>query len=884
MPHIRKILRPGMSMKLYFWIIAWQGSLLFLFNQALAQQAPYHGQPVQLPAVIQAEDFDLGGEGVAFHVAVPAIPGEDPYRYTVVPISPTTDTSGGYDVHLRPDDWLEYTVEVPETGIYEFRARLRNSWGYFELSLDGEDLTGEVLYFPDFVKEWSTGTKQPLVLPAGIHTLRLTIKYWQSNDGGTATVNWIDLRKGTSVRPADYLAGIDVPGFTDGPGLTAQFSTNITGMDVDAEGNVYLADAGNFRIRKISPTGLVTTLAGDGMQGWMDGPGSTARFHDLTAWGNSLVVEGSGTVYVLDRPPGTNTVRRISPDGTVSTYYQVKQEQSSTFEDIAVGHAEGDLLLVEYRPGAIPAPSSTACLRLAQHLSVSTLFWTGPKSGGGPSGWIQDLSVDNNGNFVYSAMTEFDHGQIRWRTASGEETLLFDRYSWTNCEWVRNAAVTSAGDIYFIAQDIPPGGQRCEGLSILRLKPMEEEPSLIYQNPALGKLALEDDGTVYTMEGNRLIRLSATPSFGLALRIDGGGTATASPPGPLFLPGTAVHVTAQPSEGWTFHSWEGDRLGTIPELDVIMTNHFIIRPLFVTTVQTPATNGFVLREPDLEFYPYQQRLNLTAQPDEGFEFIRWSDGSTNAVREFNVDDPLTLAPVFSALPSYTVTASVLGGVGGIVTAQPVGPEYYRDTVVRFNARPVPGYIFQVWLDGNLSNPRTHSVQSDTALFAVFEPGEGTAPQLTSTPPAIVTKAAGSSLTLRTTVEGSDPLECQWYHNGVPMPGATSFELTLTNLQADAGGVYRLVVDNGLGNVAHETEVTVLPSTRLDALWWDNYLRFQINIRGEENRSFRIFASPNLQDWTLLTTVTNLTGHSLFYDTTENRPAMRFYKAEPLEMP
>ncbi len=423
---------------------------------------------------------------------------------------------------------------------------------------------------------------------------------------------------------------------------------------------------------------------------------------------------------------------------------------------------------------------------------------------------------------------------------------------------------------------------------VLQLSPVKD-PTLVYRNPALGKLAVSDSGTIYTMEGNRLIQLDATAGYALALVTDGatipyyrteagGGTASANPPGPLMLPGTTVHVTAQPSEGWTFLTWEGDRSDTTPELDIVMTNHLTLKPIFVTTGRTPSTNGLVLREPDQEFYHYRDRLKLTAQPDEGFEFVRWSDGSTNAVREFNVNDPVTWFPIFSALPRYTVTASVLGGEGGAVVMQPEGPDYLRDTVVHLSARPVPGYVFQVWLDNNLSNPRTISVQSNTTLFAVFAPGQGISPHFTSTPPSRVERATGTTLTLRAEAEGSTPLDCQWYHQGAILPGATSPELTVTNLQAGDAGVYRLVVDNGLGSATHETEVIVSTLT-IDAIRWDEQLGLQFSLSGETNRVFRIYFSSDLQAWNLLTTVTNLTGTYMFHDPTEPRPATRFYKAE-----
>ena len=73
-------------------------------------------------------------------------------------------------------------------------------------------------------------------------------------------------------------AGNGEAGFSDGTGSAARFN-NPAGIALDPSGNVYVADNGNHRIRKITPAGVVTTLAGDGYWGATDGPGSSARLN-----------------------------------------------------------------------------------------------------------------------------------------------------------------------------------------------------------------------------------------------------------------------------------------------------------------------------------------------------------------------------------------------------------------------------------------------------------------------------------------------------------------------------------------------------------------------------------------------------------------------------
>jgi sugar lactone lactonase YvrE len=94
---------------------------------------------------------------------------------------------------------------------------------------------------------------------------------------------------------------------------TARFK-NPWGIAVDSSGNLYVADTGNNVIRKVTPAGLVTTLAGTtGVAGSIDGTGSQARFSSPT----SLVVGADGNLYVLDR--GSHTVRKVTPAGEVTT-------------------------------------------------------------------------------------------------------------------------------------------------------------------------------------------------------------------------------------------------------------------------------------------------------------------------------------------------------------------------------------------------------------------------------------------------------------------------------------------------------------------------------------------------------------------------------------
>ena len=101
------------------------------------------------------------------------------------------------------------------------------------------------------------------------------------------------------------VAGTGIPGSADGTGAAASFSAP-QGITVDNAGNLYVADGGNDLIRKISPAGVVTTIAGSGNQGASNGTGTSASF----AGPDGLVVDASGNnLYVADT--FNNLIRKI---------------------------------------------------------------------------------------------------------------------------------------------------------------------------------------------------------------------------------------------------------------------------------------------------------------------------------------------------------------------------------------------------------------------------------------------------------------------------------------------------------------------------------------------------------------------------------------------
>ena len=113
-------------------------------------------------------------------------------------------------------------------------------------------------------------------------------------------------------------------GSADGTGFAARFYYP-KDLDFDGNGNMYVADSGNNTIRKVTPAGVVTTIAGTaGASGTADGIGANARFFVPSG---IAVNRSTGMMYVVDS--GNETVRRISPEGTVITLAGVPGSRGS---------------------------------------------------------------------------------------------------------------------------------------------------------------------------------------------------------------------------------------------------------------------------------------------------------------------------------------------------------------------------------------------------------------------------------------------------------------------------------------------------------------------------------------------------------------------------
>ncbi len=213
-------------------------------------------------------------------------------------------------------------------------------------------------------------------------------------------------------------------GSADGTGSAARFNQP-GGLALDATGNLFVADTGNATIRKITPTGVVTTLAGDTTaRGNVDGTGSAARFNHPIG----LAVDSVGNLYVADT--FTDTVRKITPAGAVSTLVGTNTVTGST-------DGSGPAARFNRPSGVTVDPNGTVYVadtgnntvrKITADSSVTTLAGlpgvAGSTDGAGSAAFFSqptNLAIDTNG-ILYVADT--GNALIRRVTSSGVVSLL----------------------------------------------------------------------------------------------------------------------------------------------------------------------------------------------------------------------------------------------------------------------------------------------------------------------------------------------------------------------------------------------------------------------------------------------------------------------------
>jgi sugar lactone lactonase YvrE len=210
------------------------------------------------------------------------------------------------------------------------------------------------------------------------------------------------IRKVTTQGVATTLAGNGSTSYADGTG-TAAMINNPSGLAIDAQDNIYFGECGGHRIRKITPGGVVSTLAGNGSAGYLDGTGTNAVIN--APFG--LYLDPQGSLYFAER--GNNRIRKMSPSGVVTTFagcgvagFLDGLGTSSAFKspEGIIGDSNGTFYVADRQGNRIR--------KISPNGWVTTLAGNGgttSEDGTGVNGGVYDpygLAIDSQGNLYVS--------------------------------------------------------------------------------------------------------------------------------------------------------------------------------------------------------------------------------------------------------------------------------------------------------------------------------------------------------------------------------------------------------------------------------------------------------------------------------------------------
>lgn len=196
------------------------------------EQQPYGGTPWTIPGRIEAENYDTGGQGIAYNDTDSGNNG-GAYRSEDVDIEGTSDTGGGYNVGWTAGgEWLEYTVNVANSGTYDLAVRVASldMGGTLHMEVDGANVSGALSFAATGGwQTWTTVTTTGIPLTAGQHVLRLAL------DSSGFNVNWVEW---TQASPPTQT---DIPGIvTSNAGAFNNGETKSWDVNVTQTGNYRL--------------------------------------------------------------------------------------------------------------------------------------------------------------------------------------------------------------------------------------------------------------------------------------------------------------------------------------------------------------------------------------------------------------------------------------------------------------------------------------------------------------------------------------------------------------------------------------------------------------------------------------------------------------------
>jgi hypothetical protein len=280
-------------------------TVLFQARSASAAPTPYGGTRWAVPGTIQAENYDNGGEGMAYHDTTAGNTG-GAYRADGVDLEGSTE--GGYNIGWAvAGEWLNYSINVPTAGTYDIQVRVASNGGggTFHFNLDQTNISG-AMSIPNTGgwQNWQTVTKTGVYFAAGDHLLGLGMD-GNGATGGIGNFNWIQITGGGGpTGPVCFYADINYTGsaFCSGAGsfgsVPSGWNDRVSSVKVQAGYKAELFADGNL-------TGAVLALTAN--EPWL----GNRNFNDLmssyrisvvdngTFWGDTSSIPAASNVLML---------------------------------------------------------------------------------------------------------------------------------------------------------------------------------------------------------------------------------------------------------------------------------------------------------------------------------------------------------------------------------------------------------------------------------------------------------------------------------------------------------------------------------------------------------------------------------------------------------
>jgi sugar lactone lactonase YvrE len=662
------------------------------------------------------------------------------------------------------------------------------------------------------------------------------------------------IRQITSGGAVSTLAGSPgTNGATDGTGGGA-FFYQPQGVALDNAGNIYVGDTGNQTIRKVTPAGMVTTLAGSpGIYGSTNATGTNANF-----WApQGLACDSAANVYVADSL--NNVIRQITPAGIVTTLAGTAgtigsadgtNNTSFWLPQSVAADTNGNLYVADSANGTIRQIAPGAVVTTVAG-SASTGAANGPGMGArfnGPAG----AAIDSAGN-IYVADSE--NGTIRMVTSSGAvSTLAGAAGIFGNSDGPgfsarfygpQAAAVDLSGNIYVA----DTANHTIRKITSGVVSTLAGSPGVSGVDDGTGSgarfnfpqaLSVDLSGNLYVADTwNHTLR-KVTPS--------GVVTTIAGVPGSYGdIDGTSAGDGTNTARFYCPSGLTVDAAGNIYVADT--RNHIIRKVSSTGTVSTLAGLGGVWGNADL----------------------------TNSDARFNLPQGMAV--------DYSGNLYVMdSGNHTIRMLTPVGTNWAVSTVAGTSG-------FNGSADGagsaaQLFYPRGIGI-NNTGSFCFADWGNNTIRVSTSplnvapviwVQPQDQTTAQGQTASFTVTAAGTAPLQFQWWFNNAPTPGPNAATYILPNVQPTDAGPYSVIITNNWGSVTSSlATLSVILAGQFDSITQLVDGSIQLSMLGTPYTNYVLQFSSNLVNWADLLTLSGPNGVFQYNDPSASTNSEGFYR-------